>query len=145
MTKTQSSQFRKTLEAMEAAVLRRVEAAKREIVIEKAPDLTDDMRSTAGRELAFARLARDSALLRSIRGGLDRMRKGTFGVCLNCEESISHKRLAAIPWARLCISCQEETDRNSGRISSGDPLRSFLPAQDEAEDQVLRRVVHDWK
>jgi RNA polymerase-binding transcription factor DksA len=28
-------------------------------------------------------------------------------------EPISHKRLAAVPWAALCIRCQEQADRGN--------------------------------
>jgi DnaK suppressor protein len=30
-----------------------------------------------------------------------------YGPCQNCENLINPKRLAAIPWARYCLSCQE--------------------------------------
>jgi RNA polymerase-binding transcription factor DksA len=32
-------------------------------------------------------------------------------MCLNCEEEIAAKRLAAVPWAALCIVCQEVAER----------------------------------
>jgi len=35
-------------------------------------------------------------------------------VCLHCEEDISPKRLAAVPWTAFCIQCQEMADRQSG-------------------------------
>jgi DnaK suppressor protein len=33
-------------------------------------------------------------------------------VCLHCEEDISPKRVAAVPWTAFCIQCQEIADRN---------------------------------
>ena len=30
-----------------------------------------------------------------------------YGVCQNCEKEINPKRLAAIPWARYCLNCQQ--------------------------------------
>jgi DnaK suppressor protein len=30
-----------------------------------------------------------------------------YGPCQNCQNDINPKRLAAIPWARYCLSCQE--------------------------------------
>ncbi|MFN0279048.1 MAG: TraR/DksA family transcriptional regulator [Pyrinomonadaceae bacterium] len=30
-----------------------------------------------------------------------------YGSCLNCDKDINAKRLAAIPWARYCLDCQE--------------------------------------
>ena len=30
-----------------------------------------------------------------------------YGACQNCEKEINPKRLAAIPWARYCLNCQQ--------------------------------------
>ena len=30
-----------------------------------------------------------------------------YGPCQNCQNAINPKRLAAIPWARYCLNCQE--------------------------------------
>lgn len=36
-----------------------------------------------------------------------RIEDNEYGVCQNCEKEINSKRLAAIPWARYCLVCQE--------------------------------------
>ena len=36
-----------------------------------------------------------------------RLEDEEYGECQNCEEKINPKRLAAIPWARYCLNCQE--------------------------------------
>ncbi len=59
----------------------------------------------------------DAALLREIHGALRRIEQGTYGVCEECQEQISPKRLDAIPWARNCVKCQE-------RIASHDAPRA---------------------
>ncbi len=46
--------------------------------------------------------------LRSINEALQRISDGTYGVCAECEKPISPKRLQAVPWAKYCISCQEQ-------------------------------------
>jgi DnaK suppressor protein len=50
--------------------------------------------------------------LRNVRAALDRIDEKSFGVCLHCEEDSSPKRLAAVPWARFCILCQDLADRS---------------------------------
>jgi DnaK suppressor protein len=50
----------------------------------------------------------DYVQLRLIEEALDRIESGDYGVCLSCEEPIPAKRLAALPWARYCVTCQEE-------------------------------------
>jgi DnaK suppressor protein len=49
----------------------------------------------------------DYGQLRLVEEALDRMVSGDYGVCLCCEEPIPAKRLAALPWARYCVACQE--------------------------------------
>jgi RNA polymerase-binding transcription factor len=38
---------------------------------------------------------------------LDRMDREDYGICMNCGDPISDRRLRAIPWALHCIACQE--------------------------------------
>jgi len=83
-----------------------------EIVIEKASDSIDEVQLMEEREFAIRNLDRESAMLRQIRRALDRVADGTYGVCLHCEEDISPKRMAAVPWAGYCIKCQEQIDRS---------------------------------
>jgi RNA polymerase-binding transcription factor DksA len=45
-------------------------------------------------------------------------------MCEQCDKDIHPKRLAAIPWAALCIRCQETLDRNPEQIST--PVGNFL-------------------
>src|SRR5271157_205821 len=54
----------------------------------------------------------DYAQLRLIEEALDRLDSGDYGICLACEQPIAPKRLAALPWARYCVSCQEEAGTN---------------------------------
>ena len=72
------------------------------------------MQLASERELATRNLERESELSRYVRAALDRIDEGTYGACLNCDEDIGMKRLHAVPWASLCIGCQEEADMTGG-------------------------------
>jgi DnaK suppressor protein len=50
--------------------------------------------------------------LREIENALRRIAGGTYGECEGCGEPISPARLKALPWARFCLSCQENLSRN---------------------------------
>jgi len=50
----------------------------------------------------------DVMLLREIDEALRRMEAGDYGTCMECDEAMSTKRLQAVPWARYCVTCQEE-------------------------------------
>jgi DnaK suppressor protein len=98
------------LEAKQAELIQMIRS-RDGIAIEKSSDALDEVQYATERELAIRSLDRDSNLLRSVRAALRRVEDGSFGVCLNCEEDISSKRLAAVPSAAFCIHCQEIADR----------------------------------
>jgi DnaK suppressor protein len=111
MTKSELSKFKQILEARKAE-LSDVLKRRDEIAIEKSADAIDEVTRAAERELAIRNLDRESQLMRNVRAALRRIDDGSFGVCAHCEEDISPKRLAAVPWAPFCIRCQEAADRN---------------------------------
>jgi len=44
--------------------------------------------------------------LREVESALDRLNSGEYGDCARCGNSISSKRLQAIPWATYCVDCK---------------------------------------
>ena len=96
------------------------------IAIEKSADQMDEIQYASERELAIRNVDRESDLLRQVKAALRRVRAGSFGNCAECELPISPRRLAALPWALLCIQCQEAADRDrQERIESlGESLRN---------------------
>ena|SRR5690349_13312929 len=81
------------------------------IAIEQSPDQVDEIQTASDRDLAISKIDRQSKELRGVRAALRRIRDGRFGVCEQCDEDIASKRLAAIPWASLCVVCQEAEER----------------------------------
>jgi DnaK suppressor protein len=110
MTKIELNKYGNMLEAKQAELVRLVRN-RDGIAIEKSADAFDEVQYATERELAIRSLDRDSNLLRNVRAALDRIEEGGFGVCLSCEEDISPKRLAAVPFTAYCIVCQELADR----------------------------------
>ncbi len=93
------------------------------ITIEKSADQMDEIQYATERDLAIRNVDRDSKLLRQVKAALIRIHAGHFGTCLDCEEVISPKRLAAVPWAPCCILCQEAADRDGrGDADTSDAL-----------------------
>lgn len=80
--------------------------------IEPTADAMDDAINRRSRELAV-----DAANTRTKRGkailaALERLRLGEYGQCVRCEESISDRRLLAVPEAPYCRECQEIMEKN---------------------------------
>lgn len=49
--------------------------------------------------------------LRQIELALERIERGDYGVCGECGELISEKRLEAVPAAELCIACKDKKEK----------------------------------
>jgi DnaK suppressor protein len=110
MTKFEMTSLKAALEARMAAITDN--GSKREdIVIQQAPDSFDAVQMNTERDLTIALLNHETLQLRNLRGALRRVEDGNYGICGQCEEEISPKRLKALPWAILCLKCQEEADR----------------------------------
>jgi DnaK suppressor protein len=121
MTKTDLEKFRSILDTKRSELSGSLRN-RDEIVIEKAPDALDEVQLAGERELAIRNLDRDSNMLRQIRRALGRIADGSYGVCLHCDEEISPKRIAAVPWAAYCIKCQEQVDRHEIEVDDNADL-----------------------
>jgi DnaK suppressor protein len=110
MTKTEVNKYKEILETRQAELVE-VLRNRDGITIEKSPDALDEVQNAAERELAIRNLDRESNLLRNVRAALRRIEDGSFGVCVHCDEEISPKRIAAVPWTPYCIQCQEAADK----------------------------------
>jgi DnaK suppressor protein len=86
------------------------------IIVERTADELEDIATAFARDIVVQHLDRESHLLRQILGALSRIENGTFGTCLRCEDEISPKRLAAVPWAQFCLACQEAADCGDQRV-----------------------------
>src|SRR5262245_14768975 len=96
----------RTLEATSVALL-----GKREgIAVETFPDSSDDAQYQSDREMNARSLHYETTRLAAIRIALERITDGTYGMCERCDNVIGDKRLSAIPWASLCVRCQETID-----------------------------------
>jgi DnaK suppressor protein len=70
-------------------------------------DLVDRANNAYSRELSFSISDAERNLLLQVEEAIARIDGGRFGRCTHCGHSIARPRLEAIPWARLCINCQE--------------------------------------
>ena len=77
---------------------------------ENFPDPTDRASLEADRNFMLRIRDRESKLIKKIKKALDRIENGTFGICENCGEDISVKRLKARPVTTQCIECKTKEE-----------------------------------
>lgn len=114
MRKTELKRFQKILESKRDALLNNAENLKAEGMVLDQNDLPDemDLASSEGMQSFEFRLrGREKMFLSKIEGALKKIDSGDFGICEDCEEPISVKRLEARPETDLCIRCKEEQER----------------------------------
>ncbi|PCJ62121.1 MAG: hypothetical protein COA79_05380 [Planctomycetota bacterium] len=63
--------------------------------------------------IALSRLERDESLIDKIEIAYEKINSGKFGFCDECEKPMKLGRLEFVPWAPLCIECQELIEGNS--------------------------------
>jgi DnaK suppressor protein len=80
--------------------------------VNTSADVLDQIQHRQEREMAIGNLERSSTRLSEVRSALDRVRLNTYGICVDCEEEIDMKRLAAVPWTTSCLACREVTERS---------------------------------
>jgi DnaK suppressor protein len=127
MTEIELTRFRKMLETRQAE-LATGNPNRESLAIETSPDELDRIQDAGNRDWAMGNLERNSNRLREVQAAIRRLDTGEFGICERCEGSIDPKRLAAVPWALLCIRCQEVADREQTMAPGDEELPIDLAA-----------------
>ena len=73
----------------------------------ETPDPVDLAVRNYSKNVMLAVSENESRQLALIDEALLRVDDDEYGLCQTCEQAINPKRLAAIPWARYCLNCQE--------------------------------------
>ena len=97
MTTHEINAFVVILEAKLAEAARRPQR-RESIAVETNSDELNQIEGAVARDIAIQNVDGESRLLRDIRDALHRASEGTFGTCMHCEDAISHRRLAGVPW-----------------------------------------------
>jgi RNA polymerase-binding protein DksA len=64
------------------------------------------------REKAFLFASAEGRLLYSVNEALRRLYRNEYGICESCGKEIGKARLDAVPYASLCVSCQEKQEKS---------------------------------
>ena len=78
---------------------------------EGSQDLADKASNSYTKEFLYSLSNTDREILQKVDDALIRIAKGSFGVCVECGDSLNKKRLEAVPWASHCLPCQEKVER----------------------------------
>jgi DnaK suppressor protein len=114
MKKSDLKRFREILEEKKEEILRNAKKTLNEDMTLDVDDLPDEMDLASSEYLQsfqFRLRGREKTFLKKIDHAIAKIEAGTFGICEECEEPISMKRLEARPETTLCIRCKEDQER----------------------------------
>ncbi len=73
--------------------------------------MADVATDTYDREFSLGLASNEQKALYELDDALKRIDEGTFGICEECKCVMTKTRLKAVPYARLCVKCQEKRER----------------------------------
>lgn len=111
VTHEQIVRFKSAIENKRRELVREILAQAGAITInENEHDPVDQLQSMNLREENATQLGLRSHLLLEVDRSLHAISEGSYGLCIDCEEPVSLKRLVSMPWASRCIDCQRQLE-----------------------------------
>ena len=113
MNKETLELYRKRLLKMRENILNKAKKLKEDsynLGTDGIQDMADAASNTYNADILMSISDNDLTILKDIDNSLDKLSKGTYGICEECEEKISEKRLEANPVARYCITCKRQME-----------------------------------
>lgn len=63
------------------------------------------------REFSLGLASNGRRIFYELDDALKKIEDSTFGICEDCKSLIAKNRLKAVPYARLCVKCQEKREK----------------------------------
>ena len=133
---------KKTLVKMKKDIFKEIDAGIKEgsskDSTEYRGDNYDIASSERDRELMYMLGDRERKKVREIDNALLKIKEGTYGVCDECGEPISKKRLKIIPYSNLCINCQSRAEEEEKKRMSEDYIDHLSTLSLISDDETFK-------
>jgi DnaK suppressor protein len=73
--------------------------------------MADVATDTYDREFSLGLASSEREALYELDDALKKIDDGTYGLCESCKGTITKTRLRVVPYARLCLKCQEKKEK----------------------------------
>ena len=134
-----SERYRRLLEGDETPSVR----DQRSLRCETA-DVLDMAASASDREIRCRVAAHHWQELVGIEDAFRKIKDGTYGICEECGAHIRVPRLRAMPYARLCLHCQQTLERCAGpdvEIASWETIGAAYGGESRAQLESMGSAV----
>lgn len=123
MNRLQKVKLKKTLLKIRDEVKEKIKHIKQENLGKSQKDASGDLSGYSlhmadvasdnfERDMSLGLVANEQELLYKIDAALNCLKERNFGRCQKCSKEIGMRRLGAVPYAQMCITCQKEEDKN---------------------------------
>ncbi len=117
--------LREELHRRRRALLQTVRRAAAELdalrAAERDPEFEEGAQSEH-EQFTLARLSENQRReLMLIDAALARVDEGVYGTCIDCDQEIDPRRLAALPYALLCTECAQRRERRPAFVQQEPP------------------------
>ncbi len=129
LTVDELNAFKKQLQVLRDRLIAKVSNLEAEAL--RAPDQTafepgeeppaheaDPANRVAEDAVAITILDSEEQVLADTVAALERIERGVFGNCEQCNHAIGRQRLEAVPYARFCITCAKQAEASSKATNS---------------------------
>lgn len=95
------------------------------VIGEPVGDIYDQASSERDREMGLLLGDREREKVRSIDEALLKIENGEYGICEECEEEIPIGRLKVVPFARYCVKCKTDIEKQQAQNKSFEEERAY--------------------
>lgn len=122
LNKKELGVYKKLLQKRKAEVLDAIDHASEETMKKSQKDASGDISGytyhmadvatdTYDREFSLGLVSSERKMLFELGAAMKKIEDGSYGICEDCQLPIAKTRLKAIPYARLCVKCQEKREK----------------------------------
>lgn len=121
--------------------VRKLEAAWQELE-ERAIELEEEAQK-ASIAKPYDKLDRNNKVeIEQIDMALGKMTLGDYGVCESCGDEIALRRLEALPWARLCVECARDFEKQHKSLPQATEVAVSGKVPDEFQGLPNEQIIH---
>jgi len=122
LNKKEMAEYKKLLLNRKGDVMDAIDHASEETIKKSQKDASGDISGytyhmadvatdTYDREFSLGVVSSERKILIEVADALKKLEEGVYGICEGCKLPIAKTRLKAIPYARLCVKCQEKKEK----------------------------------
>lgn len=118
LTQAQRRELRSRLESERHRLLESYERSlqrEREVPDGQGEDLEERAEDSWTKQEIFAEAEAERNQLLLVEEALERLEKGSYGICRDCAAPIGYQRLLAVPATRYCLHHQARAERREER------------------------------